>query len=289
MPSAASNPILLHIDAFTQTPFAGNPAAVCLLPPASDDAWKQKLAAEMNLAETAFVETLQSAPTSNHFGLRWFAPLAEVPLCGHATLASAHALWEEGLVPRDAEITFHTQSGPLRATRGVGGITLDFPAIAAIEKTVPPELEAALGARVVAFGEAATKLVAELADEESVRQLKPDFPALLAALPHQGVIVTARGAGEASSPEYFDFVSRFFAPRLGINEDPVTGSAHSVLAPWWQGKLGKSEFRARQLSARGGTLTVRIAKVGADTRVFLTGHAVTVARGELRAVPVRAT
>jgi PhzF family phenazine biosynthesis protein len=269
--------LLLHVDAFTDAPFFGNPAAVCLLPPRSSDDWKQKLATEMNLSETAFVELSPGSDADGHsFGLRWMTPAAEVPLCGHATLASAHALWEEGIVPRDAEISFHTLSGVLRASLGPGGITLDFPATAAIEAPVPQEVEVALGARVVHYAESSTKLLAELEDEAAVRNLKPDMQCMR-ALPKEGVIVTARG-------EQADFVSRFFAPKLGVPEDPVTGSSHSILGPWWQGKLGKSEFLARQISQRGGSMTVR---VGADagTRVFLTGKAVTVARGELKALP----
>jgi PhzF family phenazine biosynthesis protein len=285
---------MLHIDAFTDKPFSGNPAAVCLLPPPSSDAWKQLLAAEVNLSETAFVEQLREDAqvfaggrvgivTPHHYGLRWFTPAAEVPLCGHATLASAHALWEEGLVPRDAEITFTTRSGALRATLGDGGITLDFPAIVAEERPVPDGLESALGARIVHFAESATKLLVELETEEDVRSLKPNL-AMLASLPKEGVIVTARSSGQANEAERCDFVSRFFAPRLGVPEDPVTGSSHSVLGPWWQAKLGKSEFHARQLSARGGAMQVRVATFAAETRVFLTGKAVTVARGELRAL-----
>jgi PhzF family phenazine biosynthesis protein len=271
---------LLHIDAFADGPFTGNPAAVCLLPPASTDEWKQKLAAEMNLSETAFVERL-AAPKSaaaHVFGLRWMTPAAEVPLCGHATLASAHALWEEKIVPREAEIVFETLSGELRASFGAAGITLDFPAIVATPAAVPAEVEAALGVRVVHYGESKTKLLAELEDEAAVRSLRPDMQRL-AALPKEGVIVTARGS------DGVDFVSRFFAPKLGVPEDPVTGSSHSVLGPWWQAKLGKSEFRARQVSARGGSLTVRVEKSAGGARVFLTGKAVTVARGELLALP----
>jgi PhzF family phenazine biosynthesis protein len=269
---------LLHVDAFTDAPFSGNPAVICLLPPASSDEWKQRLAAEMNLSETAFVERLPATGPTHLFALRWFTPVAEVPLCGHATLASAHALWEENIVPRSAEIVFETLSGKLRANRGPAGITLDFPAIIAKPGPVPADLETALGARIVDFGESSTKLLAELEHEAAIRTLKPDMR-LLAALPKEGVIVTARGASGSDA----DFVSRFFAPKLGVPEDPVTGSSHSILGPWWQAKLGKSEFRARQLSPRGGFMQVRVMPATADApaRVFLTGTAVTVTRGEL--------
>jgi PhzF family phenazine biosynthesis protein len=271
---------LLHIDAFADAAFSGNPAAVCLLPPASSDEWKQKLAAEMNLSETAFVERLARPKSAapHVFGLRWMTPVAEVPLCGHATLASAHALWEEHIVPREAEIVFETLSGELRASLSPAGITLDFPAIMATESSVPAGVEPALGARVVHYGESATKLLVELADEAAVRNVKPEMR-LLAALHKEGVIVTARGTGGV------DFVSRFFAPKLGVPEDPVTGSSHSVLGPWWKTKLGKSEMRARQVSARGGWLKVRVEESAGGARVFLTGKAVTVARGELLALP----
>jgi PhzF family phenazine biosynthesis protein len=269
---------LLHIDAFTDAAFSGNPAVICLLPPASSDGWKQRLAAEMNLSETAYVEKLPSAESAYYFGLRWFTPVAEVPLCGHATLASAHALWEENIVPRGEEIVFETLSGKLRAKVGPFGITLDFPAIIAKPGSAPDGLEAALGAQVVDFGESKTKLLAELEDEAAVRNLKPDMR-LLSALPKEGVIVTARGAAGSDA----DFVSRYFAPKLGFPEDPVTGSSHSVLGPWWQAKLGKSEFRARQISSRGGFMEVRVVPATSDSasRVFLTGTAVTVTRGEL--------
>jgi len=273
--------LLLHVDAFADAPFSGNPAAVCLLPPASSDEWKLKLAAEMNLSETAFVERLaeRKAADGRHvFGLRWMTPVAEVPLCGHATLASAHALWEENIVPRGEEIIFETLSGKLRASSGAAGITLDFPANVATESAVPDGLAGTLGVRVVAYGESATKLLAELEDEAAVRNMRPDMHGL-ASLHKEGVIVTARGSSGV------DFVSRFFAPKLGVAEDPVTGSSHSVLGPWWRAKLGKSEMRARQVSARGGSLAVRVEESAGGARVFLTGKAVTVARGELLALP----
>jgi PhzF family phenazine biosynthesis protein len=284
--------LLLHVDAFTGHAFAGNPAAVCLLPPSSSDAWKQSLAAEMNLSETAFVERLDgTARASNKadgiapdciFNLRWFTPRAEVPLCGHATLASAHALWQEGIISPTEEIGFDTLSGRLRARLSPEGITLDFPAIIAEAAPVPPELETALGATVVAYGESKTKLLAELENEAAVAALIPNFAALL-ELAKEGVIVTARaGANKksATAPQA-DFVSRFFAPKLGVPEDPVTGSSHAVLAPWWAARLGKNEFLARQISPRGGAMLVRLD----GDRVFLTGKAVTITRGTLSIAP----
>ena len=268
--------ILLHVDAFADAPFSGNPAAVCLLPPASSDEWKQKLAAEMNLSETAFVERLAETKSRapHSFGLRWMTPVAEVPLCGHATLASAHALWEEKIVPREAEILFETLSGELRASFGVAGITLDFPAMVAKELPVPREVEAALGARVVHYGESAAKLLAELANEAAVRDLQPDMQ-LLRALPKEGVIVTARGT------EGVDFVSRFFAPKLGVPEDPVTGSSHSVLGTWWKGKLGRerisraagvgagrlSDGARRRICRRGAGISYREGSDGGARRI----------------------
>jgi PhzF family phenazine biosynthesis protein len=276
------NTLLLHVDAFTDHAFAGNPAAVCLLPPSSTDAWKQSLAAEMNLSETAFVEPAAAPDSSsgNIFNLRWLTPKAEVPLCGHATLASAHALWEEGIVPSTQEIGFDTLSGRLRARRSPDGITLDFPAIIAAPAPVPPALQAVLGATVVAYGESKTKLLAELANEAAVAALTPDFTALL-ALPKEGVIVTARADASQQSTPQADFVSRFFAPRIGVPEDPVTGSSHAVLAPWWSAKLGKTNFFARQLSARGGAMHLRLD----GDRLFLTGKAVTITRGTLSIAP----
>lgn len=279
------NVLLLHIDAFTDHAFAGNPAAVCLLPPASSDAWKQSLAAEMNLSETAFVEpatasnsAADSIAPERIFNLRWFTPKAEVPLCGHATLASAHALWQEGIVPPTEEIAFDTLSGRLRARLSAEGITLDFPVNIAEPAPVPPALEAALGATVLAYGESKTKLLAELANEAAVAALAPNFTAIL-QLPKEGVIVTARADANttSSSAPQADFVSRFFAPKIGVPEDPVTGSSHAVLALWWSAKLGKTEFFARQISARGGAMHLRLD----GDRVFLTGKAVTITRGTL--------
>ena len=258
---------LLQIDAFTAEPFRGNPAAVCFLDRERDDAWLGNVAAEMNLSETAFL-----LPRQDGWSLRWFTPVAEVKLCGHATLASAHALWQEGAIAASDTARFHTLSGVLTASRDGDFIELDFPAKAEEEIAPPAGLLDALGTphpRHVGRNE--FDYLVELASEGEVRALHPDF-AVLRQLPVRGVIVTSR-----ASTDGFDFVSRFFAPAVGVDEDPVTGSAHCCLTPYWAARLGKSELRAWQASARGGALRVRLA----GDRVKLAGHAVTVMRGEL--------
>jgi len=227
----------------------------------------QSVAAEMNLAETAFLVRQGDA-----FELRWFTPAVEVDLCGHATLASAHMLWQDGHLAPDAEARFDTRSGRLTARRAGDWIEMDFPAEPAHADPPPPGLLDALGVTAAWTGHRPRlgyRLV-EVADEETVRRTAPDFRALARAA--RGVIVTARASsGEA------DFVSRFFAPAMGVDEDPVTGSAHCVLAPYWAGQLGKSELTGYQASARGGVVRVRTA----SDRVMLGGQAVTVMRGEL--------
>ena len=258
---------IVQVDAFTARPFAGNPAAVCLLAaPASAD-WMLSVAAEMNLAETAFLVRQRDS-----FDLRWFTPAIEVDLCGHATLASAHVLWQDGQLAPDAEARFDTRSGRLTARRAGDWIEMDFPAEPARADPAPPGLLDALGVAATWAGHSARldyRLV-EVADEASVRRATPDFRALARAA--RAVIVTAR----ASSAEA-DFVSRFFAPGMGVDEDPVTGSAHCVLAPFWAGRLGRNELTGYQASARGGVVRVRVA----GDRVMLGGQAVTVMEGEL--------
>ena len=254
------------VDAFTGRPFAGNPAGVCLLPGPRDEAWMQAVAREMNLPETAFL-----LAQADGFGLRWFTPAAEVDLCGHATLASAHILFESGVLPPEAQARFHTRSGLLTAERRAGWIELDFPATPAEPVDAPPSLEPALGVAPTYVGRSPFDDLVELASEDVVRGLDPDL-ALLKALGTRGVIVTSVAATAG-----FDFVSRFFAPGVGIPEDPVTGSAHCCLAPYWSGRLGKSEFVAYQASARGGVLRVRLA----GERVRIAGQAVTVLCGEI--------
>src|SRR5688572_14143291 len=210
---------LLVIDAFTDRPFAGNPAAVCLLDRQREDSWMRSVAAEMNLSETAFVRAVE-----NGFELRWFTPAIEVELCGHATLASAHALWAEGVVPSNESISFHTKSGTLRCKHSGDLIELDFPATPAVPADPPAGLCEALLIRPSFVGRSKFDKFLVLESEEVVRGLKPDFQALRRIQGMRGVIVTSR-----SSDARFDFVSRYFAPGAGIDEDPVTGSAHCCL------------------------------------------------------------
>lgn len=257
---------LFQVDAFTATPFRGNPAAVCLLAEPADEAWMQQLAAEMNLSETAFL-----VPIEDGYNLRWFTPTIEVDLCGHATLASAHTLWEAGYLAPEQQARFHTRSGLLTADRKGAWIELDFPAKLEQPADPPLNMAQALGVTPMYVGKNQFDYLVEVASDEAVRTMQPDF-GLLKTLGVRGVIVTSR----SDSPEY-DFVSRFFAPGSGIDEDPVTGSAHSCLGPFWAVRLGKQEFTAYQASARGGVLKVRVA----GDRVYLGGQAVTVLRGEL--------
>jgi PhzF family phenazine biosynthesis protein len=257
---------ITQVDAFTSKPFSGNPAAVCILETTVDAAWMQNVAAEMNLSETAFVH-----PEGNGFRLRWFTPAVEVDLCGHATLATAHTLWELGYVSPTQSIEFYTRSGLLSAALEEDWIALDFPAKPP-QPTPPPEaLIRALGIAPKYAGFDGSDYLLEVDSEAELRQLKPDF-AVLETVPTRGIIVTS-----VSETEEYDFVSRFFAPAAGVNEDPVTGSAHCCLAPFWQQKLGKAEFVAYQASKRGGVLRV---KLNGD-RVLLSGQATTVFRGEL--------
>lgn len=256
---------LYLIDAFTPTRFGGNPAAVCLLGRARGEDWMQQVAAEMNLSETAFL-----LPQGDGWRLRWFTPVCEVALCGHATLASAHALWQTGRAPTDQPLRFFTQSGLLTASRNEPWIELDFPALPSTPCELPPGLAAALGAELVWVGNYGLDYLCELASEAVVRGLRPDM-ARLAELKTRGVTVTSRSAGE------FDFVSRFFAPGAGVAEDPVTGSAHCALAPYWAARLGKDEMVGYQASRRGGAVRVRLR----GDRVILGGQAVTVLRGEI--------
>ena len=257
---------LFCVDAFTDRPFSGNPAGVCLLDAARDAEWMQRVAAEMNLAETAFVRR-----ADRDFELRWFTPSVEVDLCGHATLAAAHVLWSDGTVPAAETIRFHTKSGVLGAARSGSIIELDFPAEPAVEMPAPPELAKALGVTPVWTGRNRMDHLVEVASEETVRSLDPDLAAL-SRLEVRGTIVTARSAQRG-----VDFVSRFFAPRVGVPEDPVTGSAHCCLGPFWGERLARTQLVGYQASARGGT--VRVTLRGA--RVGLGGHAVTVHRGRL--------
>lgn len=267
---------IFQVDAFTSEPFRGNPAAVCPLQGPGDAAWMQAVALEMNLSETAFLW-----PEGDGYRLRWFTPAVEVDLCGHATLASAHVLWETGAVPSHKAISFHTRSGTLTASPAQGGGgELDFPAIFA----EPAELSGALASafrvtpryvgRVPGGSLLGGTYLLELESEQAVRALAPE----LASLRHEGgasVAATARSSGN------WDFVSRFFAPGLGIDEDPVTGSAHCLLATYWAQRMGKNTLTGYQASRRGGVVGVTVA----NTRVRLRGQAVTVLRGQLLAAP----
>ena len=260
---------ITQVDAFTAVPFKGNPAAICILKAPREEKWMANVAMEMNLSETAFL--VPDAADHGAFQLRWFTPTVEIALCGHATLASAHVLWESGRLAPHAEARFHTKSGVLVCNKLGNWIEMDFPATF-VEPADPPEhLAEALGCEIQSIGRSKFDYLAEVADEATVRALKPNHH-LLRQLPVRGIIVTAR----SDSPE-FDFISRFFAPGSGIDEDPVTGSAHTCLGPYWQKRLGKSEFVAYQASPRGGVVRVRCN----GDRVFLGGQAVTVLRGEL--------
>ncbi len=257
---------IVQVDAFAGRPFAGNPAAVCLLPEERPAQWMQDVAREMNLSETAFL--LERA---DGYALRWFTPTVEVDLCGHATLASAHVLWEWEALRPDQEACFHTRGGVLTAIRCGDWIELDFPAKPERPAEAPPDLLDALGVEPIYVGYNQSDYLVELPSEHAVRTLRPNF-GLLAVLGIRGVMVTSRAATEP-----YDVVSRFFAPGSGIDEDPVTGSAHCCLGPFWAERLGKPELRAYQASARGGVIRVRVN----GERVKLGGQAVTVLRGEL--------
>jgi len=262
---------IVQVDAFTNRLFAGNPAAVCVLPEAPAEQWMRDVAREMNLSETAFLVPRQGVPRNDGYDLRWFTPAVEVDLCGHATLASAHVLWEDGHLPQGRQARFHTRSGLLTADRRGEWIEMDFPAKIAAPAQAPAELLPALGIAGAKFvGRNAFDYLVEVDSEETVRALSPDH-STLRKVPVRGVIVTAR-----SSSREFDFVSRFFAPGVGVDEDPVTGSAHTALGPYWAGILGKSEFTAFQASARGGVVKVRVR----GDRVLLAGQAVTVMHGD---------
>jgi PhzF family phenazine biosynthesis protein len=262
----------LQIDAFTSEPFKGNPAAICLLDRPGEPDWMQKVAMEMNLSNTAFI----GPRADGGFDLRWFTPAIEVPLCGHATLASAHALWETGRLAPGEVARFFTLSGWLSAKRSGEEIEMDFPAIFSEGAELPHPLANALALDSTdvicnrARAKQSGKILLELKSEESVRGLKPDFEFLRRNV-DSGVIVTARSLSN------YDFVSRYFAGAAGVDEDPVTGSAHCMLAPYWAAKLGKTEMRAYQASARGGEVNVR----AKGDRVGLAGRAVTVLRGSL--------
>ena len=256
---------LFQVDAFTDKPFGGNPAAVCLLDAPRDAAWMQEVGREMNLSETAFV-----SPQGDGYDLRWFTPTCEIDLCGHATLASAHVLWETERLASDSPAKFRTKSGLLTCHRRGAWIEMDFPATPPKDAPSPAGLAEALGLSPRNTARSRFDWLVEVGDEAEVRAAAPDF-GMLKKVEARGVIVTARAS------KGVDFVSRFFAPAAGVDEDPVTGSAHCCLTPYWSPKLGKQEMLARQISARGGEVRVKLQ----GDRVLLSGQAVTVLRGEL--------
>ena len=257
---------IVQVDAFTDTPFSGNPAAVCILPAQVDAQWMQRVAGEMNLSETAFVVEQEDG-----YGLRWFTPVSEVDLCGHATLASAHVLWEGGHLGSDETVIFHTKSGVLTCEQKDEWIEMNFPITRESPATPPEALVEGLGLMPRYVGKSEFDYLVEVESEAAIRALEPDFQ-LLQTVSMRGCIVTA----QADDPEY-DFVSRFFAPGLGVNEDPVTGSAHCCLGPFWARRFKKEELTACQASARGGVVRMRIL----GDRIVLGGKAVTVLQGDL--------
>ncbi|MBD0256924.1 MAG: PhzF family phenazine biosynthesis protein [Cytophagales bacterium] len=257
---------IYQVDAFTDKPFCGNPAAVCVLSRPADEGWMQQLAQEMNLSETAFFH-----PFRDGYKLRWFTPTREVDLCGHATLASAHILWEANYISPNESARFHTRSGLLTARKNrEQWIELDFPAMTPEPAELPEGVLSALGVTPLYTGKNGMDYLVEIGSEAELMRVRPDFRKLAEA-PARGVIVTSRSDNNA-----YDFVSRFFAPAAGVDEDPVTGSAHCALTPYWAAKLGKSQLNAFQASYRGGVLKVR---TNGD-RVILAGKAITVLKGE---------
>jgi PhzF family phenazine biosynthesis protein len=257
---------IYHVDAFASEPFRGNPAAVCLLQEPQTDGWMQAVAREMNLSETAFL-----LPEDDGYRLRWFTPAVEVDLCGHATLASAHVLWETGRLGPDQVARFHTRSGLLTATLSEGWVELNFPTEPVKPVAAPEGLAEIVGVTPVFVGRNRFDYFLEVESEEIVRRAQPDF-ARLKRIPTRLAVVTSR-----ASTAGYDFVSRCFGPQVGVDEDPVTGSAHCGLGTYWAGKLGRASLMAYQASARGGELRVRVA----GERVIIGGQAVTVLEGQL--------
>ncbi|GCE05997.1 PhzF family phenazine biosynthesis protein [Dictyobacter aurantiacus] len=258
---------IIQVDAFTDEPFRGNPAGVCVLSEPRDAEWMQQVAAEMNLSETAFL-----LRQDDGFQLSWFTPTVEVELCGHATLASAHVLWQEGHLAPDAEARFSTLSGLLTARRNGEWIELNFPADPTRPVDPPSVLAEALGVPIAAVEMGRFDYLVEVENELQVRDLKPNL-ALLQQIPARGIVVTSRANPEVD----YDFVSRFFGPRVGVSEDPVTGSAHCALAPYWSQRLQRSTLLGYQASRRGGLVRVQLQ----GDRVILGGQAVTVFKGTL--------
>jgi len=257
---------IVQIDAFASRPFEGNPAAVCLLSDYPGDEWLLSVAREMNLSETAFLKRREEG-----FDLRWFTPEVEVELCGHATLASAHFLWQEGVLKSAEPARFHTLSGWLAAEQRQDWIEMDFPAAPPEVVTDATDLLGCLGVEARYVGKNRFDYIVEVESEQVLRSMRPDFK-LLADVCERGVMLTSL-ADEAE----FDFVSRFFAPAVGVDEDPVTGSAHCCLAPFWSERLARDELVGFQASRRGGVVRTRMT----GDRVVLAGQAVTILTGQL--------
>lgn len=253
-----------QVDAFSENIFKGNPAAVFVLEKEAPEDWMQKVADEMNLSETAFLY-----PEKNGFNLRWFTPVKEVPLCGHATLASSHILWETKKLSVNQTAIFYTKSGELKSNKKDDLIELDFPKVGYTKTELTDEIKKAIKLNIIQASNTREDLLIELESENEVRKFKPDLNAII-NLPYRGVIITAKGNGE------FDFISRFFVPKIGINEDPVTGSAHCCLTEYWNDKLNKNSFKAYQASKRGGVVYTKIS----NNRIYLSGKAITVFKGE---------
>lgn len=259
---------IYQVDAFTRQSFKGNPAVVCLLEQEMPAAWMQSVATEMYLSETAFL-----LPRGDDYNLRWFTPTTEVDLCGHATLASAHILYEYGFYDPDETIHFHTKSGIINSRFNRGTVEINMPRLQAEDCPVSPELLEVLGQAPLNTADFGGQiLLAELSSPEAVRSFDPDTKKIL-ALPQGNLVITARDDGHP-----YDFISRFFAPQTGIPEDPVTGIGHCLLGPYWASRLGKNKLRAWQASARGGEVGVQVE----PNRVLLSGKAVTIMLGELQ-------
>jgi PhzF family phenazine biosynthesis protein len=259
---------IVQVDAFTKVPFKGNPAAVCVMKGPASEEWMQKVALEMNLSETAFLYR-----EGDVFGLRWFTPGAEVELCGHATLASAHLLFVDNHIPSDSTIKFKTKhSGVLTVERDGSRLLMDFPVLPVKDVEIPQGLQDALGLKILAAGttQSSSKLIVEVDSADALRAADPDI-AFISRLQYWGVCITAKGGDE------YDFISRFFAPRFRVNEDPATGSAHCALVDYWSRKLNKEKFRAYQASQRGGEFFLQ--KKG--DRCLIGGDAVITMRGQL--------
>lgn len=264
---------IVQVDAFTDKPFAGNPAAVCVTEGPLDDELMRAIAQEMNLSETAFLHSIEGG-----YSLRWFTPAVEVDLCGHATLASAHVLWSEGHLAEGEPAKFKTKSGWLAARKQNDWIEMDFPSrpVEPVSHVLPQLVKSlCCGGTIRAVSKDDVNYLVEVQSEAALAGLEPDF-AEMKKLPVHGVIATAPADGDSC-----DFVSRYFAPAVGINEDPVTGSAHASLAPYWQDRLGKASMQAKQISKRGGVVRVCIEAANPD-RVTISGQAITTLRGELQ-------